>query len=1127
MSRPGRGRRPGARGAAVAFVLAPPSTARSGASESLVTSPAHTRSHSAASSLGVGGAGRGAADLRPEAGAALARAASGSRRATRPSGARQRLERRREQRQLVGEEQPHPTVGRADRAGTDPHQVARRAQLVEVGRAVAAHPQRQHVGLERAGARSPRPAACPIASTRPSRPRRSPGMPCQLARNRAYASCSTGSTSGAARPATGGAAGAARRRRTTRARRRPAGTRRARRAPRPRARRAHRRSAVAGAAEAAGHVVGDGTGRGCARSGRPATRAGAATGSVKSRGSPSGSAAPERIAVARRILGGDVARLVADARARRPAARAPAPPATAPTRRPRSAGRPPPARGRRPCAARRAARRPMRARRPSVRHCSSSSRSASTPGSSSSRSSSAPSRSRSRSRSSASAAARRSASGASPSYMYAAIQLNSRLCANGDAFGVSTLTTRIGRLRSWPSTSRSAGRSNTSCRHSRDVSSRIGKLGYLEATASRSAARWRCCHSGVRRSGRRRGSSSARAAHSRKRAENSDVCGSDEITSSSMSSGSMIELVERHLVGRLRQAQDDAVVAPHRLDRDVEAVDQPPLDRHRPRRVHRRAERAEDADPPVADLVAEPLDHDRAVVGHRHRWPAPARRGTAARCSRRTRRASSRSASARQRLRRAAAPRISRWNAPSARPSSSGRPGRSPCQNGILPGCARRRRDDDALERDVLDAPRGRTEQERLARPALVHHLLVELADAGAVGQEHAEQAAVGDGAAAGDGQPLRAVAGAQRVVDPIPHEARAQLAELLARVATGEQVEHVVQQLVADLGEARRTGGPSPRASATGQSPRDRDVGDDLLREHVERVAQEAGGLDLPVDHPPHDDRGLEQVAAVLRVERALARLADRVTGATDALQPAADRARRLDLDDEVDRAHVDAQLEAAGGDDGAQLAALQLVFDDDALLAGERAVVRLDQLDRRAVLRRGVPERLGVQLVQLRGEPLGLPAGVAEDDGAAVLEHLLEDPRVDARPDAGRAAARAQPWPDRCAARPGAAGRGRPCPRPGRRPRPRAACGCRRRRWRPDAARRSASCPPRKWATSSSGRCVADSPMRCGGRLVIASSRSSDEHQVRAALGGGHRVDLVDDDGLDVDERARAPTT
>ena len=46
-------------------------------------------------------------------------------------------------------------------------------------------------------------------------------------------------------------------------------------------------------------------------------------------------------------------------------------------------------------------------------------------------------------------------------------------------------------------TSSSAGRSNTSLTHSRVVSSRIGKVGYLAATFSRSAARWRCCHSGL------------------------------------------------------------------------------------------------------------------------------------------------------------------------------------------------------------------------------------------------------------------------------------------------------------------------------------------------------------------------------------------------------------------------------------------------------------------------------------------------------------------------------------------------------------------------------------------------------------------------------------------------------
>ena len=82
-----------------------------------------------------------------------------------------------------------------------------------------------------------------------------------------------------------------------------------------------------------------------------------------------------------------------------------------------------------------------------------------------------------------------------------------------------------------------------------------------------------------------------------------------------MSSGSIEQRLDGELVGRLRQADHDAVVAPHRLDRDVVAIHQLPLDRHRPRRVDRRAERREDAHPPVADLVAEALDHDGAIVG--------------------------------------------------------------------------------------------------------------------------------------------------------------------------------------------------------------------------------------------------------------------------------------------------------------------------------------------------------------------------------------------------------------------------------------------------------------------------------------------------------------------------------
>ena len=80
--------------------------------------------------------------------------------------------------------------------------------------------------------------------------------------------------------------------------------------------------------------------------------------------------------------------------------------------------------------------------------------------------------------------------------------------------------------------------SNTSRRHSRYVSSRMGKSGKRAATVSKSAARRRCSQSGDRRPGWRRGSSSARAAFSRKRAANSAVEPSSRTTISSTSSGS-------------------------------------------------------------------------------------------------------------------------------------------------------------------------------------------------------------------------------------------------------------------------------------------------------------------------------------------------------------------------------------------------------------------------------------------------------------------------------------------------------------------------------------------------------------------------------------------------------------
>ena len=153
---------------------------------------------------------------------------------------------------------------------------------------------------------------------------------------------------------------------------------------------------------------------------------------------------------------------------------------------------------------------------------------------------------------------------------------------------------------------------------------------------------------------------------------------------------------------------------------------------------------------------------------------------------------------------------------------------------------------------------------------------------------------------------------------------------------------------------------------------------------------------------------------------------------GPPHALQAGGDRGRRRDLEDEVDGAHVDAELEGGGGDHAAQLAGFQLAFDGQALLLGDGAVVGLG--DDRGLVRKplsalGLPHlpglvvagglgrdgggsggalpagghAHGVGLVEVGGQPLAGTAGVNEDERGAVGEHLVEDRVLDVRPGRG----------------------------------------------------------------------------------------------------------------------------
>ena len=65
----------------------------------------------------------------------------------------------------------------------------------------------------------------------------------------------------------------------------------------------------------------------------------------------------------------------------------------------------------------------------------------------------------------------------------------------------------------------------------------------------------------------------------------------------------------------------------------------------------------------------------------------------------------------------------------------------------------------------------------------------------------------------------------------------------------------------------------------------------------------------------------------------------------------------------------------------------------------------------------------------------------------------------------------------------------------------------------------------PARNRATSSTGRTVADSPIRWAGRSQQGVEPLEAEREVRAALGAGDRVHLVEDHRLDAGQRPRGP--
>jgi hypothetical protein len=142
------------------------------------------------------------------------------------------------------------------------------------------------------------------------------------------------------------------------------------------------------------------------------------------------------------------------------------------------------------------------------------------------------------------------------------------------------------------------------------------------------------------------------------------------------------------------------------------------------------------------------------------------------------------------------------------------------------------------------------------------------------------------------------------------------------------------------------------------------RHLGDDLLRQHVERRARDrragrarrARTLSSSAAHSTSSSRDSGK-------SRPLGVPPTAVAGAADALQEAGDRARRADLADEVDLADIDAELERGGRDQRLQLPRLEALLGVEPQLLGEAAVMRRE---------RAVAEPLG-ELRASRAPPAG----------------------------------------------------------------------------------------------------------------------------------------------------------
>ena len=273
---------------------------------------------------------------------------------------------------------------------------------------------------------------------------------------------------------------------------------------------------------------------------------------------------------------------------------------------------------------------------------------------------------------------------------------------------------------------------------------------------------------------------------------------------------------------------------------------------------------------------------------------------------------------------------------------------------------------------DAPDLVRRVAELEDVAGEALDREVLVDGAD-DLVGrlQHDLVVGGVGDRAAGGERREARAAASAQHAVHRVAMDVRGAVPRRVVKPsASMRTTSRNSSRVRSAYGYARRI-----RSNRAAFGPFGRgDLGDDLLREDVERLARNRQPVELAARDRIEQRRALDQLVARQREEPRLRNAADLMARASRALQERRDRARRAELADEVDVADVDAELERRGRDQDLELAVLQPLLGLEPQLLRHAAVMRHHVIG---------AEQLG----QVARRALGHPARVDEDERRAVL--------------------------------------------------------------------------------------------------------------------------------------------